>query len=62
MRPYTRPHGERWTAFCTHPLYGVLHGGGCQVDVFLLLSGFLLALKYVDVKRGKAWRLTARHT
>ena len=30
--------GDAWNAFCGHPLYGVLQGGGCQVDVFLLLS------------------------
>ena len=32
--------GEAWTAFCTHPLAGLLQGGAFSVDVFLLLSGF----------------------
>ena len=44
--------GEAWTAFCTHPLAGLLQSGAFSVDVFLLLSGLLLALKLVDVKRG----------
>ena len=30
----------------------MLQGGAFAVDVFLLLSGLLLALKFVDVQRG----------
>ena len=44
--------GEVWNAFATHPLYGLFQGGGCQVDVFLLLSGFLLGVKFVNLRPG----------
>ncbi|KAK3267512.1 hypothetical protein CYMTET_23937 [Cymbomonas tetramitiformis] len=37
--------GMQWEAFMNNPLVGVFRGGGCQVDVFLMLSGFLLSTR-----------------
>ena len=46
--------GPEWNAFATHPLYGLFQGGGCQVDVFFLLSGFLLGSKHVSLAPSDA--------
>ena len=47
--------GKEWNEFATHPLYGLFQGGGCQVDVFLLLSGFLLGNKFVNLRPGESF-------
>ena len=45
MTSFFPADGPHWARISQSPLFGAFFGGGVQTDIFLMLSGFLLATR-----------------